>query len=172
MKHLVVSMLFAGLIYAASADAAPPASGGSPLYLGAGLSDNSVSGWGNATGFQLFGGYDFGRINPHERTPIDFALEAGYMNSGDFQRLQDTPGGPIVVSSRYQGPWVNGVLSLPVNREVSLLGRVGVDLGDDSGLMGGLGVGINLTREAQVRFEYVTRQTVDSLQANLIFYPD
>ncbi|MHB1951950.1 MAG: outer membrane beta-barrel protein, partial [Acidiferrobacteraceae bacterium] len=142
------------------------------FYLGAGLNENSVSGWGTATGFQVFGGYDFGRINGRARTPIDFSMEAGYMNTGDFQRLQDTPYGPVVVSNRYQGPWINGVFSLPVNQEVSLLGRVGVDAGDDSGLMGGLGVGINLNRQMQVRFEYVSRQTVDSLQANLVFYPD
>ena len=172
MKNVLAGMLIAGLVYASSAQAAPLAAARQPLYLGAGLSENSVSGWGNATGFQFFGGYNFGRINPGVRTPIDFAVEGGYMDTGDFQRLVDTPGGAMIVDNRYQGPWVNGVFTLPLNHEVDLLGRVGADLGDDSGLMGGIGVGINMSHDAQLRFEYVTRQTVDSLQANLVFYPD
>lgn len=175
MKPLSFPVLAVALLCAPLAHGARRHDAGStadaPVYVGGGLNENSVSGWGNATGFQLFGGYDFGRITRRASTPLDLAVEVGYMNTGDFQRDVNGPFGPTVASQRYQGLWSTALFTLPLNEQVDLLGRLGLDLGDDSGVMGGIGVGVNVSRAAQVRFEYVTRPTVDSLQVNFAFYP-
>lgn len=140
-----------------------------PIYGGAGISRNSVSGWGSSTGFQIFGGYNFGTVTDGPN-PIGVAAEAGYMNSGTFQRTIYVPF-PITENNRYQGPWTTGVVTVPVASNITLLGRLGVDLGDDSGLMAGIGAGLQINSQLQARFEYVSRPHVDSLQLNLVFYP-
>lgn len=175
MKKVCLPVLAATLFFAPLAHSArryeSGSAAGAPVYIGGGLNENSVSGWGNASGFQLFGGYDFGRITHRASTPINLSLEVGYMNTGDFQRDVNGPFGPVVATQRYQGLWSTALFALPLNQQIDLLGRLGLDLGDDSGVMGGIGVGINVSSATQVRFEYVARPTVDSLQVNLAFYP-
>ncbi|HET9122096.1 MAG TPA: outer membrane beta-barrel protein [Acidiferrobacteraceae bacterium] len=140
-----------------------------PIYGGAGLSSNSVSGWGSSTGFQIFGGYNFGTITTGPN-PIGIAAEAGYMNTGTFQKTIYVPY-PVIVNNRYQGPWATGVVTIPLASNVSVLGRAGLDLGDDSGLMAGIGAAFQINPQLQARVEYVSRSHVDSLQLNVVFYP-
>ena len=132
------------------------------IYLGGGLNDNDLTGYSGATGFQLFAGYDL----PVKITGATVSVEVGYWDSGDF----DTTVGPIRVETSANGLWANGVFSLHVNRTVDLLGRAGLDFGDDNGLMFGIGVGFKLNRQLQLRGEYVERDTVDSLQLNLVYH--
>ena len=75
--------------------------------------------------------------------------------------------GPIKVKDK--GLWGTGVVRYSASPQVDVLGRLGLDLGDDSGLMVGIGVGYWFDKKIQLRGEYVARDTVNSLQLNLVF---
>ena len=54
------------------------------VYFGGGLNANSLPGVGSARGFQFFAGYDFNFVINED---ILTAVEIGYMDSGDFDRI-------------------------------------------------------------------------------------
>jgi hypothetical protein len=138
------------------------------LFFGGGLSQNSVSGFDSAMGFQFFGGYSFGQIAPQ----LQMDAEVGYMQTGKM-KLSGCP--PFVPSSlceiEAKGLWANGVARYRVAPQIDLIGRAGLDFGDDDGFMIGFGAGYLLNRNTQLRLEYVTRDNVDSLQFNFVYQP-
>jgi hypothetical protein len=69
------------------------------------------------------------------------------------------------------GLWANGVGRLMLAPSIELIGRLGMDFGDDDGLMAGIGVGFLLTRSLKLRLEFVQRDNVDSVQLNFVFQP-
>ena len=130
------------------------------LFFGAGVSSNEVSGSDSATGYQIFGGYGFGEVSP--KVFID--AEVGYMDTGTMKKS-----GRADVKAN--GLWANGVGRLMVAESVELIGRLGLDFGDDDGLMAGIGAGLLLTKNFKLRLEYVQRDKVDSVQFNFVFQP-
>ncbi|MDQ2070298.1 outer membrane beta-barrel protein [Natronospira bacteriovora] len=141
---------------------APSVSSGNELegyYLGGGLSSNSLTGFSNAVGHQVFGGYDFGQVLGE----ANVMAEAGYWNSGRFSR-SGQPGRP-----QAKGLWGTAVISLPLTGQWSLLGRAGLDFGDDDGLMVGLGGAWRLDRQWELRGEIVARDNTDSFQFNALY---
>ena len=134
------------------------------LFFGAGLSSNSISGFdNNATGFQLFGGYNFGEFAP--KFQVD--AEVGYMDSGKFKK--DVFGQTVHDSAK--GLWTTGVARYMVTPQIELIGRLGYDFGDDDGLMAGVGGGYIVNPHLKLRLEYVVRDNIDSIQFNVVFYP-
>ena len=131
------------------------------LFFGGGLAQNSISNFDNATGFQIFGGYNFPAIV--RNFYVD--AEAGYMDTGKFKRTAPT------VETKFNGLWGSGVARYLVAPQWELLGRLGYDFGDDDGVMVGIGGGYILNKNLKLRLEYVSRDTVDSLQFNVVFYP-
>ena len=131
----------------------------SKLFFGAGVSSNEVSGFDDATGWQIFGGYGFGEVTRN----VFIDAEIGYMDTGNMKR-----GG---TSTEAKGLWANGVGRLMVAPSVELIGRLGLDFGDDDGLMAGIGVGFLLTKKVKFRLEFVQRDNVDSIQFNFVFQP-
>lgn len=81
------------------------------------------------------------------------------------------------VSATVSGFWISGVVSYPVSeftnaewaKKVDLLGRVGLDFGDDDGLLYGVGAEYSLSEQWAVRGEYVLRSNINSLQANVVY---
>lgn len=124
------------------------------LYVGAGLGFNSMA--TGARGLQGFVGYKFNFVINDD---ISSAIETGYMVSGDFEGTDDD----------VKGLWVTMVESVPVSSKTDVLARVGVDFGDDDGLMLGTGVQYKFNTKAAFRMEYVARTNVTSLQANVLF---
>ena len=131
----------------------------SKLFFGAGLSSNDVSGSDSATGYQIFGGYGFGEVTP--KVFID--AEVGYMDTGKM-----TKGGSNVDA---KGIWANGVGRLMVTPSVELIGRLGLDFGDDDGLMAGIGAVVLLSKNFKLRLEFVQRDDVNSVQFNFVYLP-
>jgi hypothetical protein len=130
------------------------------LYAGGGFGFNSLSGFGSAQGFQFFGGYDFPfKINDD----ISTALEIGYTDSGNFDRY--TSASRVDAA---KGLWVSAVESAPLSNKTDMLVRLGVDFGDDDGLMLGTGLQYKFDTKVAFRMEYVARQNVNGLQANLL----
>jgi len=152
------------------ASAAPPAGGaGAPYYVGAGGSLNSVSGSDYGLGVQVFGGYDLGSVNA-----VRFAVEAGYLDTGrmDYSGSVTAPAGSLGSSSaRARGLWATGLGRVPVSKDVEILGRLGLDFGDDDGVVVGVGAAFNGNRRTQFRAEFVVRDHVDSIQVNVTYRP-
>lgn len=140
------------------------------IYFGGGLGLNSLSTFelSDGLGYQFFAGYDL----PVKMGKGTLSIEAGYMDSGDveFLTVPALPpffaGGTIEV--KFKGLWGNAVYSLPLKNNLSLLGRVGLDIGDDDGIMIGAGMGFQLDKKMEIRAEYVIRDIINSLQLNVI----
>ncbi len=130
------------------------------IYVGGGLGFNSLPGFGNATGFQLFGGYEFDfKLNED----ITTALELGYMDSGDFSQYKGANSNQDV-----KGLWFAAVESVPLSRKTDMLVRLGFDFGDDDGFLLGTGLQYKFNTKLAFRMEYIARQNVNSLQANVL----
>jgi hypothetical protein len=133
------------------------------LFFGAGFSANTVPGSDDGAGFQAFGGYNF----PAIASKLYVDAEAGYMDTGKLEVR--CPQG--VCDAKKKGPWANGVLRYLVTPSVELIGRAGVDFGDDDGLMVGIGAGYIANTRVKVRVEFVQRDDVTSVQFNVVLYP-
>ncbi|MDX1609609.1 MAG: outer membrane beta-barrel protein [Halofilum sp. (in: g-proteobacteria)] len=152
------ALAVAALLPVAGASAA--ALEGEQFYLGGGVSDNEI-GASDAGGFQFFLGYEL----PLDTDALGVAVELGYWEAGDFDR--QTPSGRR--SFDVDGIWLNGVASVPLSPRFDLIGRVGLDFGDDSGLMAGAGLGFDLDPSFQLRGEVIERDDTESLQLNLLY---
>jgi hypothetical protein len=67
------------------------------------------------------------------------------------------------------GIWGTYVIDGKFSGQFGWLARLGLDIGDDNGLMLGAGVGFDLSDKLILRGEYVVRDQVDSLQINLLY---
>jgi len=153
----LMSLVFAFRISAVNAEGVVDAK---RIYVGGGLGFNNLPGAGSSRGFQFFGGYDFNfKINDD----ISTALEIGYMDSGDFDKFN---GGSI---SSATGLWAAAVESVPLSNKTDMLVRFGYDFGDDDGFLIGAGMQYKFTTKVAMRMEYVTRENVNGLQANVLF---
>ncbi|MDH5649552.1 MAG: porin family protein [Gammaproteobacteria bacterium] len=161
-KNVLVSMVLAASIGSMSVNAKEP------IYIGGGLGLNSLTGFDDATGFQFFGGYELGDMGAKG---FNFAVEAGYMDSGEFERSTTIPFlGTVTVATEAKGIWATGVAAYAASPTVDLLARLGLDFGDDDGLMIGIGIGFDVNKQMQLRGEFVTRDNVDSLQFNVVYH--
>jgi len=137
----------------------------SSFYLGGGLGFNSWQG-ARSTGFQFLGGYEFaGKLNGD----ISSAIELGYMDSGTFEFKRLDNGSTSSTDQKAKGMWLNYVGSYPIGNRVEGLWRLGLDFGDDDGIMAGAGMGYNFNRNWSLRSEYVIREAIDSFQFNLLY---
>jgi hypothetical protein len=129
------------------------------FYFGGGLGLNSLSGLelNDGLGFQVFAGY----VLPVKMTEGSLSVEVGYMDSGDLDvnRGRDEDA---------EGVWSTAVISHPLQGKLSVLGRAGLDFGDDDGFMFGGGLGYLASEKLELRGEYVVRDHIDSLQFNVV----
>ena len=134
------------------------------LFFGAGLSENTVSGSDDGAGVQVFGGYNFPAIT----TNLYVDAEAGYMDTGKMERKGCTTS---FCDAKAKGLWATGVVRYLVTPQVELIGRAGLDFGDDDGFMAGVGMGYIFGAHFKLRLEFVRRDDVSSVQFNVVFYP-
>jgi len=163
MKKILVAVLFFGFTAHASAEtgANTHAFDADKLYFGGGLSENDPNG-PNATGIQIFVGYPL----TIKLGSGFYALEGGYMNSGNFKRSVN---GAVVSSSAATGFWGTVAASWRMADRTNFIGRFGLDIGDDDGLMYGVGISYDLIERITLRGEYVIRDNINSLQFNFVF---
>jgi len=159
MKKLVC--MLALMFLASTASAEGPVNAKS-IYVGGGLGFNSLPGFGSARGFQFFAGYDFAfKLNDD----ISSAIELGYMDTGDFDQYKGTNSNEDV-----KGLWAAMLESVPLSNKTDMLVRLGYDFGDDDGFLLGTGMQYKFTTKVAMRMEYIARQNVNSLQANVLFH--
>ncbi len=137
------------------------------VFFGAGLSQNDVPGSDEGTGFQFFGGYEFGEVARN----VKLDVEAGYMTTGDMDVNACVGSLCVRTSTEAKGLWATGVGRLMLNPQFELLGRLGLDFGDDDGLMFGIGGGFIIDKQSTLRLEFVERDNVSSLQINFVYRP-
>src|SRR5882724_8072370 len=94
-RFMAVALVAAGL----SSVAAAQGFDNRRLFFGGGLAQNMVSNFDNATGFQIFGGYNFPELA--RRFSVD--AEAGYMDTGKFKRTLP------VIGARNEGQGAVGI---------------------------------------------------------------
>ncbi|MDH5612497.1 MAG: porin family protein [Gammaproteobacteria bacterium] len=131
------------------------------IYFGGGLGLNDANFGDSAIGFQIFAGLPL----PIKAENVKLSAEVGYMDSGNFEMNLGVFG---KVKTKANGLWGTAVAELPLKDNLSVLGRIGLDIGDDDGIMIGAGLGLNMNQSMDLRFEYVIRDTIDSLQVNLV----
>jgi opacity protein-like surface antigen len=159
MKKLVCILTLMVLSSAANAEGSLDTE---RIYLGGGLGFNSLPGYGSARGFQFFGGYDFAfKLNDD----ISSAVELGYMDTGNFDRYNAPNSNEDV-----KGLWAAMVESVPLSSKTDMLVRLGYDFGDDDGFLLGTGMQYKFTTKVAMRMEYIARQNVSGLQANVLFH--
>lgn len=138
-------------------------------YVGGGFGINSVSGFDDAMGLQVFAGLPL----PLDVGVVNSAIEVGFMDSGDFERNVNYVCGfsvcSMTVGDSASGLWATYVGTLPINSQMGLFGRIGLDFGDDDGLMAGIGFEFGIASRLRARAEYVSRDSIDSLQANITY---
>ncbi len=144
----------------------------SKLYVGGGLGSNSLDDAGidydRAMGFQIFAGYPLENLKLGEG--VASFVEAGYMDSGKFDYSMNLFGTTVTGTvSAAKGIWVTYVATYDLNDQMDLVGRVGLDFGDDDGLMFGGGVDYKLNEQMSLRGEYVIRDNISSLQGNVVY---
>ena len=123
--------------------------------IGFGISDNEVSNPDeDDTGYQFFGAYDLTQVNLMEG--VNSSIEFGFMDFGFDD--DDT------------GIWGSYVIDGNLSGRLGWLAQVGLDIGDDSGLLLGAGLKIMLNETLDLRFDYVVRDEVDSLQINFMLH--
>lgn len=158
MKRLVFLLVLMSLVPNVNAEGTVNVKN---FYVGGGLGFNSLPGYGSARGLQLFGGYGFDfKLNED----ISTAVEAGYMNTGDFDSYK---GGNS--NENAKGLWVAVLESVPLSSKTDMLVRLGFDFGDDDGFLLGTGLQYKFNTKLGFRMEYIARQNINSLQANVLF---
>jgi len=122
--------------------------------IGVGISDNEISSPDeDDTGFQFFAAYDLNQVDLMEG--VNSSVEFGFMDFGFDE--DDT------------GIWASYVVDGTISGRLGWLAQAGFDIGDDSGLLVGAGLKVMLNDKADLRFEYVVRDEVDSLQINFLY---
>lgn len=140
------------------------------FYVGGGFSNNDISGWDDATGYQIFVGYKLDKWLNFGLQDLSFSAELGYMDSGDFERrVCFPPFGCFKDEISADGIWTSAVATYSLSPQFQLIGRLGVDFGDDDGALVGVGVGYRFADAFELRGEYVIRDDIDSMQLNLVY---
>jgi len=163
IKKTMAIIAFSSVLSAYTAVVSAAAPSNKPLLnknkfsIGLGVSSNSVDSPFNIddeTGFQFFGAYDLSAINLMEG--VGTSVEFGYMDYG-FDGVDN------------DGIWATAVVDGAISGDFGWLARLGLDFGDDSGIMLGAGVSFSLTKKLDTRLEYVVRDEIDSIQLNFIY---
>jgi len=153
LTALCFALLSGVYVTSVFADEGEPLLDKSMFSIGTGISRNSISGF-DETGFQFFVAYDLNQINVMEG--VKSSVEFGFMDYG--------------FSIDSTGIWGNYVVDGVINEKLGWLARLGLDIGDDSGLMIGAGVSYATDDKIELRGEYVVRDEVDSLQFNFLYH--
>ena len=172
MKKVILTSLLTLVAHQALANDQPPAEAetvqvASGLYVGAGLSHNDldfgsiIKGADNETamGIQIFAGVPI--ANSIEN--IDTFAEVGFFRTSNFnfsgqkERVIGASGSVVLQRNLSE-----------VNPNLYALGRIGLEIGDDDGIIMGVGAGYRITPKVEVRAEFVNKDLVSSYQANAL----
>lgn len=123
--------------------------------IGAGISSNEIDDPDeDETGFQFLVAYDLPQVNLMEG--VNSSVEFGIM---DFGFDEDD-----------SGIWGSYVVDGAISGGIGWLAQAGLDIGDDSGLLFGVGLMTSPNETTDLRLEYTIRDDVDSLMINILYH--
>ncbi|MEQ3692239.1 MAG: outer membrane beta-barrel protein [Thalassolituus sp.] len=162
MKKYLLPVILTAATASAMADDSPLKD---RLYVGANLSHNTIdSPFGgddvDAGGYSIFTGLKF----DNSIEGLTTSAELGYSDTKDFF---DSNGDADI-----NGVWVAGVAekTLPeIDPRVSALARIGLDLGDDDGILLGAGLGFHATEMLSLRAEFINKDASSVYQVGAVF---
>ena len=151
-------LLSVASVTAVAADKNQPLLDRNLFSIGVGISSNSIDSKkndeDNEIGFQFFAAYDLVEVNL--MAGVNSSVEFGFMDYG-FKRDST-------------GVWATYTVDGIISGDLGWLARAGFDIGDDSGLMVGAGLGYVVDERSELRLEYVVRDEVDSWQFNFLYH--
>lgn len=112
----------------------------------------------SALGVGFFAGYEL----TNDLQDVHTSVEVGYQQTDDFYRTKGTD---------IKSLWVAGVVQkrLPeLNPSFSVLGRLGLDVGDDDGLLMGFGVAMQHQAHVATRAEFINKDATKLYQLSLV----
>lgn len=172
----VTAMLGAGQTMAAKVDTKVDPFSTSRFYFGAGPNQNSLSNsvksyHDDAQGFDVFVGYDLGLGFEQ----FKLMVEAGYFNSGEFERNATGLLFGRIFDPEVKSTWGAAVINFSPVRNLDLMVRAGYGRGDSDydvdvkGRFGGVGAGYWFAKNVGARVTYTERDDIDSVSANVTF---
>ena len=158
LAALIVTVFCGASVTPALADEHQPLLDRNLFSIGVGISSNSIDDGDldedDEIGFQFFAAYDLVEINLMQG--VNSSVEFGLMDYG--------------YESDSTGIWATYTVDGIISGDLGWLARGGFDIGDDSGLMAGAGLGYIMDEKTELRFEYVARDEGDSLQFNYLYH--
>jgi len=152
---LIMVLTLGAVLTQAHAQESSPLLERDQFSIGVGISNNEISKPDKSdTGFQFFAAYDLTQVRLMDG--VNSSVEFGFMDFG-FDK-NDT------------GIWASYVIDGSISGRLGWLAQAGFDIGDDSGLLFGAGLKFMLNDKSDLRFEYVKRDEVDSLQINIQYH--
>ena len=128
-------------------------------YLGLGVTANTLQDFGWAAGYQLFAGYEL----PVSSSPYSLGLEMGFAAT---QTMAATQGDG---ETEAHGGWAAIFTSMTLIPQWHGQLRIGGDFGNDPGLLTGVGLNYDLTRDYRVQMTYSQRSHLQSIALNFIY---
>lgn len=168
MKQLLSTLALSSAVLGSASVAAQPEAL-QDAYIGGGVSHNNLD-FGSvvdgasdetANGFQFFVGKKF----DNDISGFDTAVEVGYSQTEDFKW------GPGAKDS-VKGLWAAAIMTRDLDEVSDKLygfGRLGFNLGDDDGLMMGVGAGYELNEKVDIRAEFLNQDLLTSYQLSAIY---
>ncbi|MCY0964437.1 outer membrane beta-barrel protein [Parathalassolituus penaei] len=133
------------------------------LQVGGGLSYNQIDSpfrhghSEDANGVNMFVGYEF----DSGWNAIDTSVEVGFNRTDRFDEYHDNVAGPWVAL-------VGQRAVREVDPRLSVIGRVGLDVGDDDGVLMGVGFGFMIDPAVQLRAEYINRDATTQMLGSVV----
>ncbi len=142
-----------------------------PYYIGVGLTSSTPDDDNNfkqASGFQIYGGY---KLEQKIADMIDITIEAGFHDTGDYDGKVKIVNGNIVRDESYNsaGVWAAGVFSYAITDSFDVQGTLGLDLGDDDGVLFGGGVVYHFNDRINLNWALINRSESQSSQINVTY---
>lgn len=142
-----------------------------PYYIGVGITGSEPDDDDNfkgAAGFQIYGGY---MLEQKIADVVNISIEFGYHDTGDFDGANKIVNGNVVNDPSFNdaGVWVSGVFSYNIVEDFDIQGTIGVDFGDDDGLLIGGGVVYHLTDRVNLNLALIGRSESTSGQFNVTY---
>ena len=167
-KIIIASLVTIAASTAVAQDTSSETSSAKGLYLGGGISYNDLDAGSifdeidnaSASGFQLFAGLPIASSIKGFETFV----ELGYFQTNTFKLATG-------VKERVRGVSGSFVLQRNLNEiDPNLYGlaRIGAEIGDDDGILMGVGAGYRLSPKVEFRAEFVNKDLVTSYQAKAL----
>lgn len=164
MKKYLLPIILTAAASSALAEGSPL---NNKLYVGINLSHNTINspfsngGDADASGYSAFTGLKFN----NSVEGLTTSAEIGYSDTEDFFNSNG--------DADINGIWVAGVAekTLPeIDPRLSVLGRIGLDFGDDDGIFLGAGAGFKASDLLSLRAEFINKDASSVYQIGALIH--